>query len=435
MKITKVYKRDGTVIPFDKQRIRLAIYKAASEVGEQDMKLAGQLADEVVNILENHFPKTIPMVEEIQDIVERTLIENGYDKIAKAYIVYRQKRKELREKKEKKEIENIPYRTIWNTLVWNLDHHCETVDKLNIYVKDKTLPELVKAAEKVYDLELVNIASDIEKRLTQIRLLIVCGPSCSGKTTTTERLKVLLKKKGVKFVKLDMDNYFYDLRDQLKDKYNDYDFEGPYALDMPLINQHLSDLLSGKTIPVPRYSFKTGRREKGTDKLSMTSDQIVLIDSHFGIYDKISEAVPGDQKYKVYLETLCQLRDKNGRFIRWTDIRMLRRMIRDVQFRGYALETTVGHWHYVRHGELKNIIPYIGQADYIFNTSLPYELPILKAHLFKYFPKIIKIYQKHSGRRDAYIRAQRVYNLLKQIHEWSDDSVVPKGSILREFIG
>lgn len=435
MAIEKVYKRDGTLASFDKERIVRAVYKAAAEVGEKDQKLANRLADKVVFTTENHFPKTIPMVEHIQDIIETVLIDEGYGNIAKAYIIYRQKRKELREKKEKHQVENIPYQTIWNTLVWNLDHYCETIDKLNTYVDDKTLPKLIAASERKYTEELKNIAVDIDAQAGNIKLLIICGPSCSGKTTTAKRITKLLEKQDIGFIKLDIDNYFYDLKDHLKDPHGDYDFEGPYALDLLLLNQHLKDLVENKTINVPRYNFKTGKREKKTDTLKREESQIILIDSHFGIYDRVTESVAQHQKYKVYLETLCQLRQLNGRFIRWTDIRMLRRMVRDHQFRAYDPTKTVGHWHYVRHGELKNIIPYIGQADYIFNTSLAYELPILKSRLFKYFPKIIKIYQKNLDREDAYMRARRVYELLNQVHVWNDDSIVPQNSILREFIG
>jgi len=435
MKITKIYKRDGNIVPFDQKKITQAIFKAAAEVGGHDMKLARHLSDKVVDILENHFPKTIPAVEEIQGVVERVLIEEGHSKTAKAYILYRQKRKELREKRKKKEIENIPYKTIWYFLVWNLDHSCETIEKLNKYVTDKTLPKLVRAAEEAYNEEISNVASLVEDDIEKIKLLIISGPSSSGKTTTTDRLAQKLKKKNVNFVKLNIDNYLYDLKYHLKDGYGDYDFEGPYALDLPLINEHLEKLLSGKRVKVPRYSFKTGNREKETDELKLKPNEIILIDSHFGIYDKLTESVPSEKKYKLYLETLCQLRDKDRRFVRWTDIRMLRRMIRDVQFRNWSLMVTVGHWHYVRKGELKNIIPYVSQADYVLNTSLAYELPILKHYLFRFFPSIIKTYKKDPKRQDAYIRAQRVYDLLSQIKEWKNSSIVPKDSILREFIG
>jgi len=435
MQLTKIYKRDGTVVSFNKAKIDQAIYKAIAEVSRPDMKLAQNLTGKVISILKNQFPKTIPTVEEIQDIVERILIEEGYDEVAKAYIIYRQKRKELRERKQRKRIGNIPYKAIWQSLVWNLDYQCETIDKLNKYVKDKTFPKLVKVVEDTYEQELVDIAYGTEERIKDIKLFIVCGPSSSGKTTTTERLTEKLRKIGVSFVKLNIDNYFYDTKDNIGDEHGDYDFEGPYASDIPLISQHFRDLLNGKRIHRPVYNFEIGARENKTVEVVIKPGQIILIDSHFGIYPKLTEVVPDNQKYIIYLETLCQLRHKDGRFVRWTDIRMLRRMIRDTQFRAYDPIMTVGHWHYVRQGELKNIIPYISAADKILDTSLAYELPILKHRLFKFFPDIIKTYKNNPDRQDAYVRAQRVYNLLDQVLEWQDESIIPKNSILREFIG
>ena len=435
--ITKIYKRDGSQAPFDKARITNAIYKASSACGGHDIKEARRLTERVVDILEYHFPGTIPSVEEIQDVVEKVLIEEGHVRTAKAYILYRKKRKELREKKEKKEIENIPYKRIWQVLLWNLEHSCETVDKLNEHIKVGTFPKLIKDSEKDYEEEISNLASLIAEDFNRgkFRLFIVAGPSSSGKTTTTRRLGQKLKRKNINFLELNIDNYFYNLRYHLKDGYGDYDFEGPYALDIPLINEHLDELLRGKVVKVPVYNFKTGYREAKTTPLRLKSNQVLLVDSHFGLYPQLTESVPRKSKVGLYLETLCQLREKNGRFVRWTDIRMLRRMIRDIQFRKYNPVQTVGHWHYVRQGELKNIIPYISEADYVLNTSLPYELPILKHCLFRLFPSIIKTYEKDSARQDAYIRAERVYRLLKSIKEWKDTTLVPKDSILREFIG
>lgn len=435
MTVKKILKRDGRLAPFDQQKIIEAIYKAAAEVGGKDLELAQQLSDKVVEVLANHFPKTIPAIEDIQDIVEKVLIENGHAKTAKAFILYRQKRRELREKQEKREIENIPYKTIWGVLVWNLEHSCETIDKLNEHVKAGTFPQLVKDAEQKYNEGIAQVAEAILEMEDHLKLLIISGPSSSGKTTTTNRIAEILQKKNISLVKFGVDNYFYNLETQLKDGFGDYDYEGPYALELPLINQHFADLLDGKTIQMPFYNFKTGLREKQTTPMKLKKNQIILVDSHFGLYDKLTESVPKEQKFGLYLETLCQLRGKDNRFVRWTDIRLLRRMIRDSQYRSLDPVSTIGHWHYVRRGELKNIIPNISRANFVMNTSLPYELPILKHFLFNYFSEAIKKYKKDSEREDAFIRSERVYNLLSLIEGWKDDSIVPKSSILREFIG
>lgn len=434
-KITQIYKRDGTLVPFDQDKITRAIFKAAQEVGGHDLGLAQKLSDKVVDILENHFPKDIPAVEEIQDIVEKVLIEEGHVHTAKAFIIYRQKRKELRERREKERIEPIPYKIVWQTLIWNLDHSCETIDKLNTHIKNGTFSKLAEESEARYADELNNIALSIEGAKKEgARMVIIAGPSSSGKTTTTNRLAEKLKKRDIELVKLNVDNYFYSLNEHLRDKHGDYDYEGPEALELPLFNDHSKKLIEGKTVKAPIYNFKTGKREKKTDELKIGKDQMILIDSHYGLYDKLTESVPGALKFGVYLETLAQLRQDNGEFVEWTDIRMLRRMIRDYHHRALTPAKTVGHWHYVRRGELKNIIPYIENADYVFDTALAYELPILKYHLFKFFPEIIETYKKDTERQDAYFRAERVYKVLLQIKAWEDDTIVPKDSILREFI-
>jgi len=434
--IKKIYKRDGTVAPFNSQKIVEAITKAAAEVGVKDLDLIKKLADRVVVVIEQTFSaEEAPTVEDMQDIVEQILVEAGQSNIAKAYILYRQKRKELREKQTKQEIEKIPYRVIWETLVWNLEHSCETIAKLNEHIKIGTFPDLIKAAEKRYDDEVQKVAETILDRKDKIKLLIIAGPSSSGKSTTTERLAEVLGQYKISFLKFSVDNYFYDKKIQIQDKYGDFDYEGPYALEISLINKHLFDLTRGKTIEMPFYDFPTGDRQWRGEKMKLEPGQIILVDSHFGLYDRLSEKIPRPQKFGLYLETLCQLKDKDGRFVKWTDIRLLRRMIRDYHYRALEPIKTIGHWHYVRRGEIKNIIPNISQADYVLNTSLAYELPILKHFLFKYLPEAALVYQDDPEKIDAFVRAKRLYELLSEVEEWSHPDDVPKNSLLREFIG
>lgn len=436
-KITQICKRDGTPAPFDQEKITRAIYKAAAEIGEHDLELSQKLSDKVVDILENHFPKDMPTVEEIQDIVERVLIEEGHARTAKAYILYRQKRRELREKLEKGRVEHVPYKIVWQTLVWNLDHSCETIEKVNHHVRNGTFSKLIAAAEERYSEEVDNVAVAVEKAKAEgTRVVIIAGPSSSGKTTTTNRLEKLLNKHDIELVKFTVDNYFYDKEQHLRDKYGDVDWEGPEALDLPLIGEHLKALVEGKTVRTPRYDFKSGNRRKETDELKVGPEQMILIDSHYGLYEKLTDSIPAGMKFGLYLETLAQLRRHSGEFVEWTDIRMLRRMIRDLHHREFDPVRTIGHWHYVRRGELKNIIPNVGNADYVFDTALPYELPILKRHLLKYLPAAIEAYKNNPDRQDAYIRAKRISKMLDEVDEWKDgDSVVPKDSIMWEFIG
>ena len=149
----------------------------------------------------------------------------------------------------------------------------------------------------------------------------------------------------------------------------------------------------------------------------------------------LTEAVPKDRKYKMYIEAMCQIKDDKGQWVRWADVRMLRRMVRDSWHRSYTPERTVGHWHYVRRSELEYIVPYIHNADFIFNGSLPYELAVHKKYLWPHMDTIYNMYKNEPKRHDAMIRARRVYNLLNSVLALDDDSCVPGKSLMREYIG
>lgn len=433
-----VIKRDGRIVAFNKDKITDSIFRAAIEVGGRDRALAEKLADKVVQLLNEIYPEnTIPTVEDIQDLTEKVLVENGHFKTAKAYILYRHEHKRIREGKESRIIveDNIPYKVLWRIFVWNVDHDCDSIEKLNKMVKDGRLNKLVVEAEQKYDEDVKDVADEILKKMDKVKLVIISGPSCSGKTTTLIKLSEILEEKKVKFVSINIDNYFKDLHAHPKDEYGDYDFETPHALDLKLINEHLYRLVNGEKVKLPHYDFKIGKRIPDVYEIQLKENEIILIDSLHGLYGEMTSSIPHDLKFKLYLETLCQLRDLDGEFVRWADLRMLRRMIRDSWQRAYSPIMTVGHWHYVRKSEMQYIIPYIYKTDYILNTSLPYELVVLKKYLFKYFPEIIKAYEPDPKKVDAYIRAKRIYKVLGQIEDIEDDSFVPKNSLLREFIG
>ena len=436
-KINKVIKRNGRIVVFNKEKIVNSIYRAAAEAGGENRTLTEKLADQVVKLINQSYPAgAIPSVEEIQDLTEKVLVENGCYKTAKRYILYRAERARLREGKKERVIieDNIPYKVLWHIFTWNVDHKCDTIEHLNEHIRKGTFRNLVREAEEAFQLALKRAVEKIIARLGEIRLIIIAGPSSSGKTTTTLKIGEILKEKGIDFYPLSLDNYFRDLDKHPKDEYGDYDYESPQALDLPLINEHLAQLLAGKTIAIPRYDFMTGKRARERKRVELKKNQILLVDSLHGLYPDMTSTIPHEMKFKFYIEALCQIRDKMGEFIRWMDLRMLRRMARDAWQRSHAPEKTVGHWHYVRRGEKRYIVPFTYKVDYIFNGSLSYELPIYKKHLFKYFPPTIKKYEKDPKKIDAYIRAKRVYNLLKQLDE-VDDKCVPANSLIREFIG
>lgn len=437
-RLTKVVKRNGRIVAFDRERIVNAIFKAALSIGGEDRALAQRVADVVVETLNQNFTDDDPpTVEDIQDTVVDTLEKLGHHRTAKAYREYRDEHARIREEKESQIVVNdtIPYKLLWQVYTWNVEHNCDTVERLNQQVRDGTIGKLIQAAEDKYNFDLDMVSERILRRKKDIRMIIIAGPSSSGKTTTTIKINERLKNYNLEVVALNLDNYFKDLHTHPRDEYGDYDFERPEALDIPLINQHLADLMHGKTIQHPIYNFKTGKRESFTVPFKLEPNQILLIDSLHGLYKPMTESVPDSFKFKLFIETYCQIKNSKGEFVRWTDIRLMRRMIRDSWQRHYNPIQTVGHWHYVRSSEMKYIVPFISKVDYILNGSLPYELVVYKKYLYKFKDECIKAFENEPKRFDAYIRAKRIYDLLDEVEELKDDSIIPADSLIREFIG
>jgi len=272
-------------------------------------------------------------------------------------------------------------------------------------------------------------------RAKETKLVIVTGPSSSGKTTTTHKLETYLNKEGLKFAALNVDHYFFDLAMHPKDEFGDYDFETPQALDLDLINEHLNRLVKGEKVMIPTYDFKTGTRKLDQTPMQIHKDEIILLDSLHGLYPDMTASIASENKFKLYLEPLMQLKAADGRYMRWTDIRLIRRMLRDSAFRAYNPTQTLEHWHYVRASELRNIIPYINTTDYVVNSAMPYEIALYAHTLGNEFGKWVEKYREDPLKLDAYTRALRINEILKQTEPWNDDSIVPEDSVLREFIG
>ncbi len=433
---THIVKRNGDVVPFDYEKLVVAIYKAAASVGGHDRPLSERLAREVLDTLErSHAPRIAPTVEDVQDLVEKVLIENGHARTAKAFILYRHERARMRHRTTTSAIEYIPYKAMWQELAWAVDHECYTVPDLRALVEGGRLPELIRASDARYDANLDQAAASILERKDELRFIIVAGPSSSGKTTTTHKLAERLEREGVHVIPMSLDNYFFDLELHPKDEFGDYDFETPEAMDLVLINEHLAELDAGRGIDMPDYDFKTGNRTERTTRFEPEPGSLILLDTLHGLFDGLTASVPTEHKFRIYIETIAQLKTEDGRWVRWTDIRLLRRMIRDSQHRGYSPERTILHWHYVRRSELKHIIPHQGVADHIVNSAIPYELPFLKNRLFDCLPPFLEKWRDDEKRVDGYLRAQRIHRLLDSLPAVDDDSIVPGSSLLREFIG
>ncbi|MGD8794709.1 MAG: response regulator SirA, partial [Anaerolineae bacterium] len=277
----------------------------------------------------------------------------------------------------------------------------------------------------------------ITDRRKEIRLAIIAGPSSSGKTTTTIKLGQRLAQAGLSLVTFHVDNYFFDLELHPKDEFGDYDFETPQALDLALINEHLARLVAGEEVRIPFYDFKTSKRHLDVTPMQVGPDDIMLIDSLHGLFPAMTEDVDDEQKFQLYIEPLLQMKGPGGRMIRWTDLRLMRRMVRDSIFRAYDPRATLEHWHYVRSSEMRNIIPYANSTDYIVNGALPYELPVMRRRLLDDFGQWVKDYEGDPLRMDAFERAQRIHRLLEAVGsiDVGDEKTIPATSPLREFIG
>jgi uridine kinase len=438
-KIKHVIKRTGSIVPFKKERIANAIYRAAVAVGGRDKEKAEELSEKVVKVLEENYSEGYkPHIEEIQDVVEKVLIENGHAKVAKEYILYREEAAQRRRDDSRhfsKPSELIPWPKVWRSLDWAVNHNLNTIDKLNVRLKNGEFPHIVHEAETAYEDQVDTASEMIKDKGEELKMVMVSGPSSSGKTTTTLKLEQRLKKKGLEFVPLVVDNYFFDLELHPKDEFGDYDFETPQALDLDMINEHLKRLANGEEVKIPYYDFKEGKRYLEQTSIQLKENQVLLIDSLHGLYPDFSREIPAAQKFKIYLEPLLQMKGPDDEYIRWTDLRLIRRMLRDSVFRAYNPEQTILHWHYVRSSEKRNILPFSNTADYAVNTAMAYEIPLYRPKLLDNFKEWREKFKDDPLRLDAHTRATRIANLLESVEPVEDSSPIPEDSLLREFIG
>ncbi|MCE5209558.1 MAG: response regulator SirA, partial [Chloroflexi bacterium] len=203
----------------------------------------------------------------------------------------------------------------------------------------------------------------------------------------------------------------------------------------PLINDHLQRLIAGEEVMIPYYDFIAGKRVPDKTCMKLTASDLILIDSLHGLYPAMTEGVDNALKFKLYLEPLLQMKGMDGEYIHWTDIRLIRRMLRDASHRAYDPRQTLEHWHYVRSSEMRNIIPNINTTDAIVNSAMPYELSLYASRLKEAFQGWAEEFRGNALKEDAFIRAERVARLLASITPVQDDGQVPLDSVIREFIG
>ena len=305
---------------------------------------------------------------------------------------------------------------------------CDYVSDLNRYIRRGEIADIIHVSEALHEKKIAEIADHIAANIKKLRLILIAGPSSSGKTSYAQRLRIQLRVNGIEPVSISLDDYFRNWEDTPRLPDGTYDFENIGALDVALFNDHLVRLLRGEEVILPRYNFLTGKREEGTAHLSVAPTAPLIVEGIHGLNEALTAAVPREKKYKIYISALTQLNIDAHNRIATTDARLLRRMVRDYQFRGaYALKT-LRQWPDVRAGEEKNIFPFQEEADTMFNSALIYELAVLKRYavpLLKMVPRDVPEYTK----------ANRLLDFCRCFADITEEYDIPNNSLLREFIG
>lgn len=310
---------------------------------------------------------------------------------------------------------------------WNKLLHIHNVGEFNKACKDNRSFEMIKVSEALHEKKVAQIADQIASREHRPRFILISGPSSSGKTTFSMRLRIQLMVNGIQPVLISMDNYFVNREDTPKDENGEWDFEHLHALDLGLFRQQMSDLLAGKEISLPHYNFETGKREYLGNTMQLQPDQICILEGLHALNPELTKDLPSDETFKIFVNALTTVNLDNHNWIPTTDVRLIRRIIRDYKSRGYNALETIARCESVRRGEERWIYPYQEEADVMFNSALLFELAVLKRHaepLLDAVPKYV----------DEYTDAHR---LLKELSYFEPvpEKEIPPTSFLREFVG
>ena len=312
------------------------------------------------------------------------------------------------------------YETIYKVL------NVGTVYRLNSAVKEDRIKRLILLSEALHEKKISQIADKIAQK-KGVKMILIAGPSSSGKTTFAQRLGIQLRINGLKPVTISVDNYFVERAETPKNEKGEYDFESIEAIDTELFNKHLLALLNGEEVEMPEFDFHDGTKKYNGNKIKMNKDDVLVIEGIHCLNDKLTEKIPKEQKYKIYISALTVLNMDAFNRISTTDTRLVRRIVRDNQFRGYSAKDTIATWDNVNKGEEKNIFPFQEEADTIFNTSLIYELGVLKQ-------KAVPLLEEIKNDESEYAEARRLMELLKYFEPIPED-MVPSNSLLKEFLG
>jgi uridine kinase len=300
------------------------------------------------------------------------------------------------------------------------------VGRLNEANEAGRMREVILVAEALHEQLIARIASDIAEQHPFVRLVLIAGPSSSGKTTFSKRLSIQLLAHGVCPATLALDDFFVSREDTPRDERGDYDFESLYALDLSLFNDVLLRLMDGEEVTLPRFNFVAGLRETG-DTFRISQDHVIIVEGIHGMNPELVRDIPSRLIYRVYVSALTQLNIDQHNRVPTTDTRLLRRIVRDATYRGYSANDTIKRWESVRRGEKRWIFPFQEHADVMFNSALVYELAVLKPFAE---PLLLQV----KPRTPEHIEAKRLLSFLEWFVPATPD-MIPDNSILREFVG
>ncbi len=322
--------------------------------------------------------------------------------------------------------EKALYKTFGEEKRWGKLMEINYVSDLNRRIDEGKIKELIQISEALHESKIVEIAEMITKQ--KKRIILIAGPSSSGKTTFAQRLCIQLRVHGLKPLYLGTDDYFLEREQTPLDEYGEKDYENLSAVDIDLFNDNMNDLLAGKEVDLPIFNFLTGHKEFGKRKTRIKGSQPIVIEGIHALNEALTPKIAEEEKFKIYISPLIQLNIDNHNRIITTDHRMLRRMVRDFKYRGYSAQNTINTWPKVRAGEDKNIFPFSNQADVVFNSVHLYEISVLK----KYAKPLL---EEITRDEPEYADAHRLLNFLRFFRTVDDDSAIANNSIIREFIG
>ncbi len=310
---------------------------------------------------------------------------------------------------------------------WSKILDVDSAGKLNRLIIKGKIDDLIWVTEGLHEKKIAHIADLITKNINEKRIILLAGPSSSGKTTFAKRLTIQLLANGINPEIISLDNYYLPRDRMPRDESGEIDYESLNVLDLELINRHLKNILEGKKIRVPRYDYKTGKRNPYTRELRIKKNQIIIIEGIHGMNENLTSLISRDEKFKIYISALTQLNIDVINRIPTATVRLIRRIVRDNQFRGYSAKQTIVQWPMVRRGEERHIFPFQEEADVMFNSSLVYEMSVLKG----YVEPLLKDIKEEE---EVYTSAKRLLHFISNFSYITPEHV-PLTSILREFIG